>query len=1093
MKPGKAELPVIKTKVLPPRRPAHLLRRPRLMEVLDQLFTRRLALIVAPAGYGKTSLLVDWASNLSERICWFTVDILDKDPYRFISGWIAAIAQPFPDFGIQSTVLLQAFVSGQATLDQLLTTMVNELYDTVEENFVLIVDDYHLVDGVADIDYFLSRFVQNVGPNCHIVLASRKLLALPNLALFVARSQVAGIDYEDLAFTSEEVQDLVQRRFGRTVSLEEAAALAETTEGWITGLLLTAHGPAGRKRSRRRLTHSAGVDLYDYLAQEVLDQQPEDLRRFLLRTAALEEFDAEMCSAIFDEGWLPAGKTWDSLVDEVFSKGLFVLAVGEDGEWVRFHRLFQEFMLYRLHQEYPEDEETILRRLAAWRVDRRQWERAYYLYQRLQDEAAIAALIVAAGPQLIHAGRAQLVDQWTKAFPAAVLHQHNELLAVRGVALVQIGQVTNGLTLLNQAIDSAEDETTLAYGRALGWRAIVFRLLGQYDESIAESRRVIPMAPTEGNATGEDAREWMEIDALSRKNIGLCYYWQGRLDEALDALERALALYNAIDDELGAATVRMDIAAVYGSGGALTRAQANFEMAAETWRQWGHLQRLALTMNNIGMLFHRRGELVRALEAFAAALNHAQYIGHQRIESLTYASIGDLLVDLEYWAGARKAYDTCYAIASELNAEFLLLYADLQRSWLTCLAFEPAYSFQFLDRASKHALAKHSDFELSLYQSTMGRYYLLIGQASKAVETLGDAFRQFTADNYVIEATITRLWLAAAYQATGADPQAQDEFSAALVQLFEMESSYPVVIAAKPIVDLLKSIPPKGQRSKPFEQFFALVERWRLSQMAQRRQVRHSGTQDLADFIDANPPLYIRALGRTETVFYGQLISNSDWKTLVSRDILYCLAAHPDGLSREEIGVLFWPDASPGKLKTRFKNAIYRLRSALGPDIVVYEDGIYRFNWMLDYEYDVESFLDNVDRARLADDAADKIPALERAVRLYYGPYCPEIEDDWARIEREKLDRVYRDALLLLGEIHFDQGDHQQALDDCRLMLAHDVCWEEAHRLAMRTHAALGNQAEIVRQFSRCREALHREIDVDPSPLTEELFDRLMG
>ena len=323
MTPEKMQLSVIKTKVLPPRRPANLLSRPRLMAVLDQLFTHRLALVVAPAGYGKTSLLIDWAADLPESVCWFTVDLLDKEPYRFIAGWIASIAQTFPDFGSQSTVMLQAYVSGQATLDQLLITIVNELYETVEQDFVLIVDDYHLVDGVADIDHFLSRFIQNVGPNCHIVLASRKLLALPNLALFVARSQVAGIDYEDLAFTAEEIQDLVQRRFNRTISLDEATALMKATEGWITGLLLTAHGPGREKRVRRRLMRGANVDLYDYLAQQVLDQQPEDLRRFLLRAAALEEFDAEMCAEIFSDGWLPPGKTWDDLVDEVFSKGIF--------------------------------------------------------------------------------------------------------------------------------------------------------------------------------------------------------------------------------------------------------------------------------------------------------------------------------------------------------------------------------------------------------------------------------------------------------------------------------------------------------------------------------------------------------------------------------------------------------------------------------------------------------------------------------------------------------------------------------------------------------------------------------------------------
>ena len=720
---------------------------------------------------------------------------------------------------------------------------------------------------------------------------------------------------------------------------------------------------------------------------------------------------------------------------------------------------------------------------------RRQWERAYHLYQRLQDEEAIAELIMAAGPSLIKAGRAQLVDRWTESLPRRILHRHCALLSVRGVALVQIGQVANGLALLDQALEGEAAESTLACCRALSWRAVVFRLLGRYEEAIAESQRVLSIISIEGEKTPE----WKEICALSRKNIGLSHYRQGRLEEALRALEEALALYKANDDELGAAEIRIDMATVHGSGGALTHAQTNFELAAEIWRKRGHLQRLALTMNNIGVLFHRRGKLVRALDAFAAALDHARYTGHQRVEALAYASIGDLLADLEYWGGARKAYDVCYAIATELNAEFLLLYADLQRSWLTCLATEPAHSFQFLDRASKRVLARRSNFELSLYQSTMGRYYLLIGQASKAVETLGEAFRQFESDEYVVEAATTRLWLAAAYRAMEDISHAQDEFDAVLVQLSAMESSYPVVIAAKPILEWLEAIPPKKGRAKSFARFFALVDHWRLEQMAQRRQARHLTPRRLIDFVDGEPPLRIRSLGRTETVFHGQTLTNRDWTTLVSRDILYCLIAHPEGLSREEIGAIFWPDASPGKLKTRFKNAIYRLRGALGPDIVVYEDGIYRFNWMLDYEYDVESFLDNVAQARLVDDDEVKITMLERAVGLYRGPYCPEIEDDWAQIERERLDRIYRDALLTLGEIHFARGDYQQVLDDCRAMLAHDICWEEAHRLAMRTHAAMGNRAEVVRQFTQCKETLQREIDVQPSPLTEELFSRLMA
>src|SRR5690606_36521897 len=160
-------------------------------------------------------------------------------------------------------------------------------------------------------------FVQQSDERCHVLLASRRLLALPDMPLLVARSYVVGLDFEDLVFEPQEVQELMLQNYGQTLQDNEVAELVKATEGWITGLVLSAQSQMLNDTERMRRLRAAGVDHYDYLAQQVLTQQPADLRTFLLRTSAFDEFDAALCQAVLGEEWLPAGESWSNLIEHV--------------------------------------------------------------------------------------------------------------------------------------------------------------------------------------------------------------------------------------------------------------------------------------------------------------------------------------------------------------------------------------------------------------------------------------------------------------------------------------------------------------------------------------------------------------------------------------------------------------------------------------------------------------------------------------------------------------------------------------------------------------------------------------------------------
>jgi len=402
-----AGIPVTRTKVVVPGRRADVLSRQRLLDLFYGLMEHRLVILAAPAGYGKTTLLVDFAHQVELPVCWFAMDELDKEPRRFLSGFIAAIAHRFPEFGKQSAAVLEN-MSGEIDWEQIITIIVNDAYEHIRDHFLLVLDDYHFVDENEEINYFINQFVQHVDENCHLVLSTRKLPVLPELPLMVARSEVGGLGFQALAFRRDEIRNLILQNYNLTVSREDAEDLAQQTEGWITGLLLSAQTMGRSMSDRVRLARVSGVGLYDYLAQQVLEQQSSPMREFLLRSALLEEFDAALCQRVLEGAGYRPGKPWEALIDEALRRNLFIQTVGEGGQWVRYHHLFQDFLQTRMAEQHPEETRRVRRRLAVVYTERGEWERAYRLYDRLGEFEATADFIVRAGMPMLDAARQAL-------------------------------------------------------------------------------------------------------------------------------------------------------------------------------------------------------------------------------------------------------------------------------------------------------------------------------------------------------------------------------------------------------------------------------------------------------------------------------------------------------------------------------------------------------------------------------------------------------------------------------------------------------------------------------------------------------------
>ena len=1080
---------ISETKVLPPQVHPVVIPRLRLFTLLDECLTYKLFLVIAPAGYGKTTLLTDWARDRAVKVGWYSLTEMDIRASRFYHHFVAALQALFPEFGLESEAMLAGLSRGEGTVAQLAATVVNELADHVSDDFVFILDDYHLVDQDEEINLFVSYFVQHVSGACHVILSSRTLLSLPDLDLMVARSQVSGLDYEELAFTPDEIQLLAHRRFQRELSPAQATTLTERSEGWITGLLLSANLRQWLMGDEVRVLRATGIDLYTYFAQQVLDKQAPVVRDFLLKTSLFDEFDAEFCTTIFGNEQRDATMNLEEILDYVRRNNLFVSSVGRYGDQIRYHGLFQDFARDKFIQEQPQDVARLAARLAASYAADQRWEHAHQLFTRLDDIPSQVEFLKKHGQVMLRAGQMQLLVHWIGELPQLVRFDHPSLTALHGAALVSTGATDYGVTVLTQVESTlAPDACDALHLHVLVYRSAGLRMLGRYDEALADAEHALRMADQMVGCM--DATELAGAVALAHRLKGLALFMMGEAG-AMPWLFKALTGYQSLKNAHDSAIVSMEIGLAYLTTGDFLQAQPWFEAATETWTHLHNVAGLANVLNNLGYLHYLRGDYEASAAALLKAQQAAQRSGYRRLEAYIISGLADLMATIGFDKEAVDVYQRAKALAKRVNERFLILYIELAETTLAWQLADQEAAYQNLNRAGQLVLNRDSDYEWSLYRLTVGRFYVAIGKPEDALEPLRDAVEHLSVGNRSIDLVVAQLYRALAL--AEADPAAARSLLAAAAADAAAAEYYPhfVALAARekrPLTALINSMQGGPARDLP-AQFQAFGE-----QTAALRKSLRALLFEALDLPDEHAPTFvIRGFGKPEVFVAGNRITSSQWTVTAARDMFFCLLAYPAGLSKEEIGLIFWPDCTIKQLKTRFKNTLYRLRSALPEDVVLFNNESYFINRQLDYRYDVEAFQALSERARTTNDVNAKTKHLCAALDLYQGPYLTGVDAAWVVPERERLQQMFMDMGLQLASLFLESDQATDALTYCERVLAEDSTLEEAHRLAMRVHAAMGNRSEIANQYARCCTALEEEIGVDPSPQTIRLYERLMA
>jgi ATP/maltotriose-dependent transcriptional regulator MalT/DNA-binding SARP family transcriptional activator len=1066
---------IAKTRITVPRRRTDLVSRARLLDQITELFDHKLILITAPAGYGKTSLLVDFASQTHFPVCWYALTPLDFEPQRFISNLVSAINVRFPSFG-QRTISALKSVKGTLDIDYITNVFVNEIYDNIPEHFFLILDDYYLVNDSAQIRNFISRFVQDVDENCHLIITSRMLLALPVITLLAARSEIAGLSLEDLAFQEEEIQQLFLQNQNRTLSTQESREIFERTEGWITGIVLSTQINPEPEKGHARLPRVPGAGLEDFFLQ-LLNQQSTELRNVLLWCSLLEEFDSERCAQVVGSALGLENMNWDEVLEQIQRDNLFILPVGESGDWLRFHPLFVDFLQGHIKRKFPDQAQAIEQRLAAFYQEQGDWDNAFAILRRLNLMSELVQLIEQHGPDLLAVGRLATLSTWLDTLPVDLLSTRPMLIALQGFIASTTGDIKLALILYDQAMNFMQlpqDRTTMACN--LVWRAGTYRMTGNLQGAINDAHETLRLV--------ENDLSMAKVKAEALRCIGLCMDKQGKSLEALGWLAQALATSKSIHDADNVAMIQLGLGVVYENIGRYSQSMAMYQSALTHWQETENIIWLSNGYNNLGVLRHITGDYKAAISSYEMALVYARKSGYTRFEAFVLAGIGDIYIELNALDEAWSAYQQARPIVQRLQILFLRVYLNVQEAVIASEKGNFNEAYRLLGEARAVAKQENMTKELHLCDLEYGGIKIKEGKPHEVIDMLESACVYFGAGGHKTPMEKASLYLALAYGQVGRQEKLIEHLIKVLGCLNEEYKPTQLIAAANRFYDLLVNLRNLEYVGEQIEELLhAITEFWNELPELRRYLRQHTLTVPFAP-----PVLHIRALGKMQVKVNKRLVTNSEFQTQTARDLFFLLLAHPEGITKEEIGTIFWPDASPKDIKFRMKNTVYRLRHALGKNIVLLDQDNYRFNNELDYEYDVELFLKENALAHNAKDTLQKLAHFREAAKLYKGPFLPEITETWVHSVRESLQQVCINILLQTAEIYLEMGDFPLALEFCQRALALDDCLEVAYRLSFRIYAAMGDRAAVVRQYSRCCEVLSREIHTEPSPQTQTLY-----
>ena len=617
---------VLDTKLFAPARRRRLVARPILTERLDSTLDvgHRLTLVSAPAGFGKTTLLSAWLTDLDQRpghtrVRWLSLDEGDNDLTRFVAHLVAALQSA--ELAVDETVLESLSTAPAAAA---LTPLINDLARASEQEprkqWIVVLDDYHAIRS-SEVHETVTFLLDHLPDHLHLIIATRSDPPLP-LARLRSRGQLSELRAAELRFTSAEAGEFLNRVMGLELTAADVDALEDRTEGWIAGLQLAAlslRGIADRDEVAGFISAFTGSNRFviDYLADEVLARQPSQVRDFLLRTAILDRLHGPLCDAV------TGGTDGTRTLADLERGNLFVVPLDTERSWYRYHHLFADVLRARLLAEHPQQVRDLHERASGWFAARGLVVDAVRHALAAEDFDHARYLMETALPEMRRTRQDGLLLIWMRSLPPPVVRRSPVLSLVSAWSQLMSGNLDAVEPRLNDAeaalADGSHDQDLAATWADIEDLRTAPAMISIYRASLAQAR---------GDVAGTVCHARHALDLAGPEDhfirgagggyLGLAAWASGNVDEALSTFSDAVRSLHAagnLVDELDTAVVLADM---WVASGRPSRARRLYEQALQTAAGGGAPYRATADLH-VGL-----AELDRELDDLPSAEAHLE-------------------------------------------------------------------------------------------------------------------------------------------------------------------------------------------------------------------------------------------------------------------------------------------------------------------------------------------------------------------------------------------------------------------------------------------------------------------------------------
>jgi LuxR family maltose regulon positive regulatory protein len=511
----------------------NIVHRSELFEKLNTGLSRKLILVSAPAGFGKTTVVSDWINQNKIPTAWFSLDNGDNDPVEFLSYIISGIQSIHKEFGQSSLKLLIS--PNRPSSESIVSLLINEILK-INQNFLLVLDDFHLIKS-NEVLKLVSYFLEHIPGNIHIVILTRSDPAL-SVSKLRSQHQLLELRSSDLSFSANDISVLFNKKLKLGLSIDDVYSLETKTEGWIAGLQLTAISMQGREDISEFIQDLKGDNRYimDYLMEEVLKIQTDEIKEFLLQTSILEQMSAPLCNAVLN-------RTDSQLILETLEKNnMFVIPLDEERTWYRYHHLFADLLKQKLLQKETFIIEAIHNKACEWFEQNKMFELAIEHTLVINNYGKSLHLLSDIVESMWEDGLHAAILRYGDLIPDEIIKKNSALCFYYSWILISSGQIQKAEPFLTSAdeithkiiFDENSSEEDVRYNKKLSGKiAVAFAYLNSH---IAHSEKIFEYCKTAIENLTEEDPFWYSWAWFS---YGIAYLSRGDIIKSYEAFQKA--------------------------------------------------------------------------------------------------------------------------------------------------------------------------------------------------------------------------------------------------------------------------------------------------------------------------------------------------------------------------------------------------------------------------------------------------------------------------------------------------------------------------------------------------------------------------